>query len=369
MFERYEEKSRRVIFFARYEAAQFGSPHIETEHILLGLMREDKDLAGRFLGSSASVEAIRRQIENHTQRHEKLRTSVDLPLSHESKRVLAYGAEEAERMNHRRIGTQHLLLGLLREEKSFAADMLYERGLRLPQVRAEVARSGEFPLSVVPPVAPGVSPFAAILDLARREAERTGSAAVETKHLLLAALPVYLSPDALKAAEIRRRIASLVRDMENAIAAHEFEKARRCSDEERKQRDALRSLGEVGGDEPEVMWDASSLQAAEKIFGDAKAVAALRARIGPDAARREAVLLSEIPLTSVSKRVLATADEERERMKDEFMGPFHLLLGLLREQSCEGAEILRGHGVSLEKVRAAIAGIPSGDSEEGTSHV
>jgi ATP-dependent Clp protease ATP-binding subunit ClpC len=142
MFERYTEKARRVIFFARYEASQFGSPCIETEHLLLGLMREDKALAARFLRSSASVESIRKQIEAHTTMREKVSTSVDLPLSHECKRVLAYGAEEAERLNHKHIGTEHLLLGLLREEKSFAADILHERGLRLSQVREEIARSG-----------------------------------------------------------------------------------------------------------------------------------------------------------------------------------------------------------------------------------
>ncbi len=139
MFERYTEKARRVIFFARYEASQFGSPCIETEHLLLGLLREDKALANRFLRSSASVESIRKQIEAHTTLREKVSTSVDLPLSHECKRVLAYGAEEAERLNHKHIGTEHLLLGLLREEKCFAADILHERGLRLTQVRDEIA--------------------------------------------------------------------------------------------------------------------------------------------------------------------------------------------------------------------------------------
>ena len=64
MFERYTEKARRVIFFARYEASQFGSPYIETEHLLLGLLREDKALTNRFLRSHASVESIRKQIED-----------------------------------------------------------------------------------------------------------------------------------------------------------------------------------------------------------------------------------------------------------------------------------------------------------------
>src|SRR3979490_2253970 len=141
MFERYPEKARRVIFFARYEASQFGSPCIETEHLLLGLLREDKALANRFLRSSASVESIRKQIETHTTLREKVSTSVDLPLSHECKRVLAYAAEEAERLNHKHIGTEHLLLGLLRGEKCFAAEILQERGVRVAQVREELQRT------------------------------------------------------------------------------------------------------------------------------------------------------------------------------------------------------------------------------------
>jgi ATP-dependent Clp protease ATP-binding subunit ClpC len=145
VFERYTEKARRVIFFARYEASQFGSPYIETEHLLLGVLREDKALTNRFLRSHASLESIRKQIEGHTTIREKVATSVDLPISNECKRVLAYAAEEAERLAHKHIGTEHLLLGLLREEKSFAAAILAERGVRLNQVREELARQPNEP--------------------------------------------------------------------------------------------------------------------------------------------------------------------------------------------------------------------------------
>ena len=141
MFERYTEKARRVIFFARYEASQFGSPYIETEHLLLGLLREDKALTNRFLRSHASIESIRKQIEGRTTIRDKVSTSVDLPLSLECKRVLAYAAEEAERLAHKHIGTEHLLLGLLREDKSFAAEILHERGLRLSTLREELSRA------------------------------------------------------------------------------------------------------------------------------------------------------------------------------------------------------------------------------------
>src|SRR5271166_2893154 len=170
MFERYTEKARRVIFFARYEASQFGSPYIETEHILLGLLREDKALTNRFLRSHASVESIRKQIEGHTTVGEKVSTSVDLPLSNEGKRVLTYAAEEVERLAHKHIGTEHLLLGLLREEKCFAAQMLGERGVRLADVREELGRNPHEWLTQDQRTRPGVlgEPSAYLTDLAEQ---------------------------------------------------------------------------------------------------------------------------------------------------------------------------------------------------------
>ncbi len=143
MFERYTEKARRVIFFARYEASQFGSPYIESEHLLLGIVREDKALTNRFLRSE--VASIRKEVESQTTIREKTSTSVDLPLSNESKRVLAYAGEEAERLAHKHIGTEHLLLGLLREEKCFGTQILTERGVQLSLVREELARQPHEP--------------------------------------------------------------------------------------------------------------------------------------------------------------------------------------------------------------------------------
>jgi ATP-dependent Clp protease ATP-binding subunit ClpC len=151
MFERYTEKARRVIFFARYEASQFGSPYIESEHLLLGMLREDKALTNRFLRSHGSVESIRRQIQAHTTILEKISTSLDLPLSDECKRVLTYAAAEAEQLGHKHIGTEHLLLGLLREEKCFATEILTERGVQLTAVREQL-RQAPHPVPVRNPV-------------------------------------------------------------------------------------------------------------------------------------------------------------------------------------------------------------------------
>src|SRR5450432_3256642 len=144
VFERYTEKARRVIFFARYEASQYGSPYIETEHLLLGLMREDKALANRFLRQQGSIESIRKEIEARITIRERISTSVEVPLSAECKRILNMAGEEAERLGVKHVGTEHLLLGILREEKCFGAEILMERGLRLSTLREELARtSGE----------------------------------------------------------------------------------------------------------------------------------------------------------------------------------------------------------------------------------
>ena len=140
MFEKYTEKARRVIFFARYEASQLGSNRIETEHVLLGLLREDKALTSRFFTHAESaLENVRKQVEGRTAIRDKVSTSVELPLSDEAKRVLTYANEEADRLLCSYIGTEHILLGLLREEKSVAAEILYENDIKLSRVREELA--------------------------------------------------------------------------------------------------------------------------------------------------------------------------------------------------------------------------------------
>jgi Clp amino terminal domain, pathogenicity island component/NTF2 fold immunity protein len=145
MFERYTERARRVIFFARYEASRVGSMTIETEHFLLGLIREDKNLISRLLRDSSSAERVRAEIEGRIPILEKVSTSIDLPMANECKRVLAYAAEEAERLNHRYIGTEHLLLGMLREEKCVATEILRQCGMRLNVIREELARHASPP--------------------------------------------------------------------------------------------------------------------------------------------------------------------------------------------------------------------------------
>jgi ATP-dependent Clp protease ATP-binding subunit ClpC len=136
MFERYTESARRALFFARYECSQLGGGAIETEHLLLGLLRGPKGLLERILASShISAESLRRQIEGRSVSREKIPTSVEIPFSPQTQHTLQFAAEEADRLRHSYIGTEHLLLGLLREERSVAGAILIEHGLHVETVR------------------------------------------------------------------------------------------------------------------------------------------------------------------------------------------------------------------------------------------
>jgi hypothetical protein len=136
MFERYTERARRVLFFARYEASQHGSLAIEPEHLLLGVIREGRGITARLLTRSrVSLEKLRQDIETCIPQAATTRASHDIPFSKAAKQVLKAAAQEADRLLHNYIGTEHLLLGLLGVESSLAARILFENGLRLSSVR------------------------------------------------------------------------------------------------------------------------------------------------------------------------------------------------------------------------------------------
>jgi ATP-dependent Clp protease ATP-binding subunit ClpC len=135
MFERYTEPARRVIFHSRYEAALSGSPYIEPAHLLLGILREDKDLAGALIGEEQRQEQFKNEIGGRSATStQKISTTVDLPLSHDSSHALTYAAEEADRLKHRAIRPVHLLIGLLRLDV-LPADVLAAYGVTLEAIR------------------------------------------------------------------------------------------------------------------------------------------------------------------------------------------------------------------------------------------
>jgi|SRR5688500_13539394 len=143
MFERYTERGRRILFFARYEASQLGSLSIEAHHLLLGLIREGRGLTARiFAEAEVSLPELRREIEQNLPRERRwVPTSVEIPFSADTKRALQAAAGEAERLRHDYIGPEHLRLGLLRIDESPVATPLTAKGLGLTAARAAVLRT------------------------------------------------------------------------------------------------------------------------------------------------------------------------------------------------------------------------------------
>jgi ATP-dependent Clp protease ATP-binding subunit ClpC len=144
MFERYRQDARRAIFFARWEAQQSGSVYIEPEHLLLGLTHEADAKANQLFSLTAHTENFRKQLTPHSST--KHSASEDLPLSNAGKRVLAYTAEEAERLASKPIGTEHLLLGLLREKKSDVPAALAAAGIDLHSARNRIRENRGLPI-------------------------------------------------------------------------------------------------------------------------------------------------------------------------------------------------------------------------------
>lgn len=141
MFDRFTERARKVILLARKEAARLNSEYIRTEHILLGLVKEQEGIAARALANlHVDLKSLLKEIERHVQRGNTLSSGDDIPFTPRAKKVLELAIEEARRLNHNYIGTEHILLGLIREGEGIAARVLQDMGVDLNKVQAEVMK-------------------------------------------------------------------------------------------------------------------------------------------------------------------------------------------------------------------------------------
>lgn len=139
MFNRFTERARKVILLAKEEAKRFNHDYIGTEHILLGLVREGEGVAAAVLASfGLSPDKIRLEVEKLVQPGPTTVVSGDLPFTPKAKKVIELAMEEARALGHNYIGTEHLLLGLIREGEGVASQVLVNLGLELEKVREEV---------------------------------------------------------------------------------------------------------------------------------------------------------------------------------------------------------------------------------------
>ncbi len=139
-FERFTNRARKVLRFAQEEAQRLGHNYIGTEHLLLGLIREGDGVAAKVLGNlGVELDKVRSAVEVIVGRGNRVVLG-EIGLTPRAKKVIELAVDEARHMNHHYIGTEHLLLGLIREGEGIAAGVLQDLGVDLNQVRAETKR-------------------------------------------------------------------------------------------------------------------------------------------------------------------------------------------------------------------------------------
>jgi len=139
MYERFTDRARKVMQLANQEAQRFNHEYIGTEHILLGLIKEGSGVAANVLKNlDVDLRKIRLEVEKLVQSGPDMVTMGKLPQTPRAKKVIEYSMEEARNLNHNYVGTEHILLGLLREQEGVAAQVLMNLGLKLEEVREEV---------------------------------------------------------------------------------------------------------------------------------------------------------------------------------------------------------------------------------------
>ncbi|MDO8302925.1 MAG: Clp protease N-terminal domain-containing protein, partial [Sedimentisphaerales bacterium] len=139
MFERFTDRARKVMALANQEAQRFNHEYIGTEHILLGLVKEGSGVGANVLKNlDVDIKKLRLEVEKLVKSGPDMVSMGKLPQTPRAKKVIEYAIEEARALNHNNVGTEHILLGLLRETEGIAAQVLMNLGLKLEDVRQEV---------------------------------------------------------------------------------------------------------------------------------------------------------------------------------------------------------------------------------------
>jgi ATP-dependent Clp protease ATP-binding subunit ClpC len=268
VFERFTDRARRVVVLAEEEARMLNHNYIGTEHVLLGLIREGEGVAAKVLESlGISLEAVRQQVEEIIGQGQQV-PSGHIPFTPRAKKVLELASREAKQLGHNYIGTEHILLGLIREGEGVAAQVLVKLGADLNRVRQQVIQllhgyQGNEPA-----------------DHGRRLGKRArarlmddGLARIDALDRRLAAIErwVGMRPDL---DDVDQEIAQLRREKEDAIDTQDFETAAALRDKE-KQLLAARASREK-------QWVAA--------IGDRPSLAAEFGRVNAEMERLRAIL-------------------------------------------------------------------------------
>ncbi len=305
-FDRFNDRAKRVLALAQDEAIRFNHNYIGTEHLLLGLVREGEGVAARVLDSlGVELSKVRRAVEFTIGRGDATSSPSEITLAPPMKKAVELAIDEARRLGHSHVGTEHLLLGIVRSSESAAAKVLGSLGVEVENVRQQVIATLDQPHPGIGTGSSASAPYSneqfagpfdrfndgakRVLALAQEEAIRFNHNYIGTEHLLL----------------------GLIREREGVAAR------------------ALQTLGA----ELE-----KARQAVTFIIGRGDA----------------ATTPSEITLSPRTKKVIELAVDEARKLGHGRVGTEHLLLGLAREGEGIASGILESLGITMDKVRRAV---------------
>ena len=300
-FDRFNDRAKRVLALAQDEAIRFNHNYIGPEHLLLGLVREGEGTAARVLNSlNVGLSTIRTKVEAMIGRGNWEKPPSEIVLAPETKQIINSAVEEADKLGHSHVGTEHLLLALARESDGVAARVLASVAVTLEEVRQKVIEQLGHPSP--PPQHAGqrssapLGPFDRFNDRAKRVLALAQEEAIRLRHN-------YIGSEHL--------LLGLVREGESVAAR------------------VLNSLG----------VEVSKVRTAVEFIigaGDAPTTP------------------SEITLSPRTKKVIELAIDEARRMGHSHVGPEHLLLGLVREGQGIASGVIESLGVTLTKVRQQL---------------
>lgn len=328
-YERFTESAQRVVVLAQEEARILNHNYIGTEHLLLGLIREDEGIAALVLAAhGVFLEEIRSGVEEVIGRGQSASTE-HIPFTPRAKKVLELALREALQLRHNHIGTEHILLGIIRESDGVAALLLVKRGLDLNRVRQRVIEAihGNAPHGSPAPGRPGASSPRPMVPSARMpSSERLSAEAPE--------LPVTYEIGGVRLEQITARALQVV------IWASAEAKSR--SRGRMDTAHVLLGLARENGGVAALVLTALGI-------GSGSLRAELDAAIGQGTGTP---VSAQVSCSPEARRTFELAQREAQQSGQEYVGTHHLLIGLIRASGGTAARVLAARGARLERLRA-----------------
>jgi len=329
-FDKFTERARKVLGLAQEEAQRFQHNYIGTEHLLLGLVREGEGVAAKVLSNlGVELNQVRYAVEAIIGRGDRIVLG-EIGLTPRAKKVIELAVDEAQRLNHYYIGTEHLLLALVREGEGIAAGVLESLGVNLEKVRTQTIQVLSQPgIPQKMEVPPQLKEAPKALDAILHEKE----AALQQQEYELAA-------------ELRNREVNLRDHIARLESDWYRERDYKESEQEPGEEDTVSTLQPLLDDDDKVQ----ELSQEEKDFIQTLGVFSqqkLGALSQDDRDRFD-------KFTVRARRALRFSGEEARRFQHNYIGTEHLLLGLVRENGGIAAAVLRNLGVEINKVRSAV---------------